>query len=161
MAKETILGISPGTRYVGLAILRDGALLDYMVKSYKGAWTDGKMQKAIKYLKTVLEGRTVHYIACKVPHEARSSERIILLISCIKELAKDYGIECFVYSIAELKGYFAGDIVNKSELAAHLTETYPELKVVQYSDDASTNEYYIRMFEAVAAGIHCYHGITG
>lgn len=156
MAGGTILGISPGTRYVGVAMLRNGDLYDWKVKTYKGSWSEDKLSKAIEYIEGLIITHVIHHIACKIPHTSRSSFGLNALIEKIKKIAKEYKIELHIYSVNDLKSFFKKDISNKSQLANHLAVKHPELSLELDKEQRSNHSYYSKMFEAIAAGMHCH-----
>lgn len=45
-----IIGINPGTRYLGIAVFEGPELMDWRVKKLKEKWSKEKMKKAIKII---------------------------------------------------------------------------------------------------------------
>ncbi len=156
MVGGTILGISPGTKYVGVAILRNGDLYDWKMKSYKGAWSDEKLQKALSYIEKLVITHAIHRIACKVPHNSRSSNGVNQMIEKIKEIALEYKIKFDVYSIEDLKNMFKMHFENRYILAEHVARRFPELTDIFLRERKNKHKYHIRLFEAIAVGIHCH-----
>jgi len=155
----TILGISPGTKYMGVAMLRNGTLHDWKVKHYKGAWSDEKLSKATEFLESLIIRHVVTHIACKVPHSSRCSKALNVLLEKIKRLAKEYKLKLHIYSIEEIKQWFKSNIRNRKSLSAHMTSTYPELTKIYLREKQIRNNYYFKVFEAVAALTHCHNTI--
>ena len=73
MTGVTVLGISPGTRYVGIAILRNGELYSWKIKSYKGMYDPAKVDRTLSYVEELIIMQVIHSIACKIPHSKRTS----------------------------------------------------------------------------------------
>jgi hypothetical protein len=159
MGNTTILGISPGTRYLGLAMMRNGDLYDWKVKTYKGVCTEDKLIKALAHIEELIITHVVSYIACKIPHASRSSFSLDILIEKIKKIAKEYNIHILIYSINEIKAYFKNNISNKKNLAEHIAERYPALLHEFKKERNNKNSYYARMFEAIAAVLYCHNSI--
>lgn len=154
MATNTaILAISPGTRYIGIAFFRDGILYDWKVRSYKGIWSEDKLQKMMQYLEWLVITRVIYHIACKVPHESRSSVGIKDIVEGLKSIAEEYKISFSTYTIADLK---KGGLRNKKELSRYAADRHPELLHQLRKESVNRNPYYTRMFEAIATGMLCH-----
>jgi len=80
----TVLGISPGTRLTGLALLRDGELTDWRVKTFKGPWSESKLRDIVFALKTYIDDTGVSVVALKKPDVFRTSNGLERLISELK-----------------------------------------------------------------------------
>lgn len=156
MAGVTILGISPGTKYLGIALMRNGDLYEWKVKTYKGSWNEEKLQKILNHLDYLLITHVVTQVACKVPHMEKCSQALKMLIERIKGMAAEYRLPFHQYSIEELKYNLDGDIRNKSFLADYITSLYPELTPILVSEKENKNPYHTKVFEAVATTRHCH-----
>lgn len=159
MGGVTILGISPGTRYIGIALQRNGILYDWRIKSYKGVWSEEKLLKVVTYIETLIVTHVVEHIACKIPHMGRCSEGLKLLIEKIKSIAKKCNSKIHLYSIAELKALFTTSIQNKGALVSYLAETLPELRHLLKKEMRNKNTYYVKVFEAIATTVHCHNSL--
>lgn len=160
MAGSTILGISPGTRYLGIAILSNGELRDFKVKSYKGAWSDEKLNAAMTYIEKLIITHVISHVACKVPHQSRTSKGVNAIIEKLKAIALEYKIKFEIYSIDDLKSLFKMHFPNRCILAEHVTRRFPELTDIFLRERKNKHKYHMRMFEALAAGLYC-HSILG
>lgn len=159
MEGATILGISPGTKYVGLAIQRNGVLYDWRVKHYKGAWSDDKLEKVANFIENLIIKHIISHVACKVPHASRTSKALTLLIERIRKIANEYKLQFHLYFIDELKDWFQENIRNKKSLGAYLTIQYPELTRIFVQESKSRHQYHTKAFEAIAALVRCHHTI--
>ncbi len=155
MEGATILGISPGTRYMGIALQRNGTLYEWRVKTYKGVWSDVKLQKAIDQIEHLIIAHVVKHIACKIPHSSRCSKGLKMLIEKIKSIAMEFKLQLHIYSITDLKDLFKSEIRNKKSLVSHVVNEYPELSHIFSRENGIKNSYYLKIFEAVAAISHC------
>lgn len=160
MAGNTILGISPGTRYIGIAVLRSGELHDWRVKSYKGSWSDEKLNKVVTYIEKLVIDHVICQIACKVPHHSRTSQGVNAIIEKIKTIALEYKIRFETYSIDDLKNLFKMHFPNSYILSEHVTRKFPELTDIFLRERKNKHKYHIRVFEALAAGLHCHYSIS-
>jgi len=155
MEGNTILGISPGARYMGIALVRSGALCEWKVRTYKGFWSKRKLNKAIDHIERMVITHAIDHIACKVPHGSRSSAAVGEIVERLKALAEEYKIEFHTYSIGELKRAFPVHIQNKRSLAQYISEIHPELYQTFLRENDLKRPYHWRTFEAIAAGLHC------
>jgi hypothetical protein len=159
MKGNNTLGISPGTRYVGVAIFQDGNLHDWKIRNFIGAWSENKLESTLSYIEELIINQFIKNIACKLPHSSRCSHGLKVLIEKIKEIAKRFKIDLHLYNIDQLKAYFKFDISNKEELAEYLCSKYPELIKTFNKLRASKHGYHLRAFEAISAGLHYHNNI--
>lgn len=159
MTSITILGISPGTRCVGLALLKNGELSKWQVKTYKGSTTPEKLHATLEHIEEIIAAHLVQCVACKVPHPGRSSQQLEEIIKQVKEIAAKYAIECKIYSIEDLRSFFKMKFENKYMLAENVTAAFPQLAPLLLRERRNKHRYHIRTFEAIAAGMHCHHAL--
>jgi len=153
-----IIGISPGTRYMGVAVFCGWELRDWQVKNIEGKWSKEKMEKAMKVVSSLIEQYQPNVLSIKKLHPSRTSPNLSRLVSRIKELAKRKKLEVYQYSIKELEDFFYPEgRINKRELAEIMASEYPVLSHELNREKAHRNPYHIRMFEAVALGSTCLH----
>ena len=150
-----IIGINPGTRYIGFSIFHGTELWDWGVKSIEGGWTKDKLKKAIKIISDMIGQNESNIISIKQLHPSRSSSNLNQLVARIKELSKRKRLKVYQYSIDDLKTFFHSEKINKRQLAEMITSDYPVLYYALEKEKAIINPYYARMFEAVALGSIC------
>jgi len=149
-----ILGINPGTRYLGIAVLHDSELLDWRVKTFRGKWTKEKAERILDVIGEHIELYDINRIALKKLHPSRSSKNLKLLVSRIKALANKNRIKVRSYSINMLERFFLVDEKsNKKNLAEKIVSEYPVLIHELEKEKSNRNSYYLRIFEAVALGM--------
>jgi len=165
MLKESlrIIGINPGTRYLGLAVFQDRSLFDWRIKLLEGKWSKKKIDKAIDVISEYIELYDLNTIVLKKLHSAHSSKHLRLLVSKIKALAARKKIKVYQYSIKELEDYFLTEEErhNKRTLAEKMVSDYPFLvnELEKEKAHKNKNPYHLRMFEAVALGAACFHNL--
>jgi Holliday junction resolvasome RuvABC endonuclease subunit len=153
MARETIriIGINPGTRYLGIAILDGSGLLDWRIKTLVGKWSEKKIKKTIEIVSELIDRYAPNVLVIKKLHPSRSSKNLKILSSRIKALAKRYRIQVRSYSIKELENFFLSDEkTNKRSLAEKIVYEYPVLGHELEKEKNHKNHYYLKVFEAVA-----------
>ncbi len=153
MPKKTlkIIGINPGTRYLGVAILNDSDLRDWRIKVFQEKWSENKIKKIKKTILRLIEDYEPNVLAIKKLHTSRSSKNLKLLTAWIKELCRKKGLKILQFSIKELEDYFLpNEKLNKKNLTKKISSEYPELIHQINRENSNKNPYYIRMFESVA-----------
>jgi Holliday junction resolvasome RuvABC endonuclease subunit len=149
-----ILGINPGTRYLGLAVFNDSELLDWRVKTFKGKWTKEKAGIILETIRKQIELYDINALAIKKLHSARTSRNLKLLVSKIKVIAKRKKIKVRQYSINELERFFLeGEKHNKRNLAEKIIKEYPMLVHELNKEKSRKHFYFMRTIEAVALGM--------
>jgi Holliday junction resolvasome RuvABC endonuclease subunit len=152
-----ILGINPGTRYLGIAVLYGQELMDWRVKAFKGKGTKEKAEKILEIISEQIELHGINTITIKKLHPARSSKNLAFLVSKIKVLAKRKIIKVHQYSIKELERFFLEDKKpNKKNLNEQIVAKYPVLIYELEKEKSHKNIYHLRMFEAVALASVCF-----
>ena len=160
MVRESlkIIGINPGTRYVGIALFQGPELWDWRIKVFEGKWTKAKMEKIREAISGFIKRHEPNVIAMKKLHPSRSSPNLKKLVAKVKEISRRKGLKVCQYSIKDLESFFnPEEKINKKGLAEMITSKYPVLSHEFRKEKSNKNAYHIRMFEAVALGAACFH----
>ena len=153
-----ILGINPGTRYMGIALFEGSELKDWGVKVFKGKWSNKKMDRIIDILSGIIWYHKANVLCIKKLHPSRSSSNLKKLAKEIIKLSEQKGLKICRYSLEDLEGFFScGERSTRNKLAAVVAHQYPELLNELESERKHKNIYHLRMFEAVALGSICFH----
>ena len=156
-----IIGINPGTRYLGVAVFQETELLDWRIKVFKGKWSKEKMRKILEILNEYAQLYGINTISLKKLHPSRSSKNLKLLVSRIKALAKRNRIKVHQYSIKELEKFFLNDErLNKKNLSEKIALEYPVLNHEFEKENSHKNPYFIKVFESVALAAACFHQLN-
>ena len=164
MPKEPlrIIGINPGTRYMGIAALQGTELMDWGVKNVSGKSPEEKIENAIIILSSLLDQYEPDAIAIKRFHLSRTSPNLNGLIRGIKKLSQGKKINIYEYSIRDLeRSLCPGGRISKGDLVEIVASEYPVLFYELNKEKSRKNPYYTRMFEAVALGLVCFHQLDG
>ena len=148
---HTILGISPGTRHLGYAVLKDRELIEWRLKTFRGEWSKEKLQKMLRFIEHEICKYEPNVIALKIPHPKRSSPALNELVKAIQHLAKIYQIEVMLFCIEDLVRLSKDGRQTKKGLIDHLTSNYPSLLNECKKDTNNPKGKYEKVFEAVAA----------
>jgi len=160
MVKENIkiIGINPGTRYVGIALFQGPELWDWRIKVFEGKWTKVKMEKIKEAILGFIKRYEPDVMAIKKLHPSRSSLNLKKLVAKVKEISRRKGLKICQYSIKDLESFFnPEEKINKKSLAEVLTSEYSVLSHEFNKEKINKNAYHIRMFEAVALAAVCFY----
>ena len=153
-----IIGINPGTRYLGIAVFQGPELLDWRIKVLKGKWSKEKMKRAIEIISEFIDRYEPNVLAIKKLHPSRRSQNLSRLAYKIKEYSKRKRLKVYQYSIKDLESFFIReDKLNKKNLTRIIVSEYPFLFHEFQKEKIHRNPYYARMFEAVALASICFH----
>ena len=146
-----IIGINPGTRYLGIAVLDGSELLDWRIKALEGKWSEEKIKKVTEILSELFDKYEPNALAIKKLHPSRRSENLLRLANKIKEFVRRRRIRVYQYSIKEIENCFIeNEKLNKRNLIEAMVKLYPMLHNELRKEQSHKNLYYFRVFEAVA-----------
>ncbi len=151
MAAKAVLGISPGTRVMGLAVIHDGELLEWRVKTFKETFSKAKIEAVLEMLRKLWEYHNIDLIAIKKIDPLRNSPQLDRLMRNLVKYARRHGVKVQKYSLAELDyDMRKGKGAPKEQLAEQVAEKHAELRSAYLRERNNRKEYHIKMFEAVA-----------
>lgn len=149
----TILAINPGTRYIGIAVLKGTVLLDWSVKVVKSKQSASKRLKMASIIDRLVDGYEPDIIAVKRLHSSRSSQALDQFCHDVETTAAANDIRFAQYSIDDVEQFFVPEEnINKVKLAELICKKHPVLRRELKREKNNLNPYHIRMFEAVALG---------
>ena len=152
-----VIGISPGTRHFGLAVLQDGRMLDWKVFAFAGAWSGTKLQIIIDSLRPVLEESRADAVGVKIPDALPISTSYIQLVGALNAFIERQHIVPMYYNLSELKKHWCpGQGITKATLAECIVAKHHELLPEYRKEQTNKNSYYTKLFEAVAAADHAH-----
>lgn len=164
MLKEPlrILGINPGTRYLGLAVFQDWTLLEWRICTFAGKWSVKKLNRIIQCIREHIDLHRINLVVIKKHHSAHSSPRIEVINSKIRNLARRNGIKTLQPSIKEVeKIILPGGRRSKMTLAEKIVDDYPWLNHDWSEERLHKNPYLLRSIEAVGAAAACFRENQG
>jgi hypothetical protein len=152
--KEIVLGISPGIRHVGIAVLSDNRWLrEARVRTVRGEDIIDRLTDVVKVIQKAIDKEHVTAIAIKLNHPCRTSEFIEQIVDTVEIVAAINDLKLKVYKIEDLHTRLLSKTQarNTGSLAVSLLKRFPEL-YGSYAKSCSEKRYYyyIKMFEAVA-----------
>ena len=144
------LGISPGTRTMGLAVIRDGELIEWRVKTFKGIWSKEKLKYILRAIEKMCDYYRVTAVAMKKVDPLRSSKQLDVLTNNLIAHAKKKHLRIATYSLPELMKVTGRKQKNThNAIAECVVEIYPGLRREYIKERNMEREYYSKMFEAV------------
>ncbi len=153
----TILGISLGTRSIGVAVLKDGVLLDWKIQCFKHPWNKRKCMLITGTIAKQLVHYEPQFLGLKIPTQAHPSRNISMLLRAIENACELRGIAVQHCSLANLKSWVG--CASKSMLMLGLLNRYPELTECYRKELRQKSGYYSKVFEAVGAAT-CYASMS-
>jgi len=160
MAREAIriIGINPGTRYLGIAVLDGSELMDWRIKVLEGKWSEEKLKKTTEILSELFNQYEPNALAIKKLHPSRRTENLLRLTNKIKEFARRKKIRVCQFALKEIEKLFIEDkTLNRQNLMEAIAKQYPMLYHELKKEQNQKNPYYFRMFDAIALASACSH----
>jgi len=102
-----IIGINPGSKYLGIAIFQGSDLRYWGIKVLKGKWSKEKIEKAKEIISDLIVRYDLNVLAIKRLHPSRSSKNLNRLVAKIKEFSKRKGLRVYQYSMKDLEKFFS------------------------------------------------------
>lgn len=148
---QSIIGISIGTKHLGIAIEKNGELVEWKTCRFRGVWSPQKLHTIISYIEKHLTEYSIQAIALKIPKVNTQSRGLSGLKEAIMQLAKDSGTPVYIYTIRDLRSrYSVKGVSYRLAVMYALCDTKPELKREFNREVKYKSGYYFKIFEAVA-----------
>jgi len=156
MAGKALLGISPGTRVIGLAVIYKGELVEWKVKTFKEMWSKNKRKMILATIDRICEYHRIQVVIMKKMEPFRSSRQLDILVAAIIRQAERRGIKVEQYSLSDLDyNLRTGKKQTKDSISEQVVEKHPQLKKTYLRERNNRAEYYTKMFEAIAMAEQC------
>ena len=150
MLTDTILGISLGTRRVGMAIGTEQELIDWQIKVFNETYSKKKAKKIWRTIERTIEKHNIQAIGLKFCQKVLRTDGLAHCLEFITDKAISKGIIIYFYDIQTIERYFLKtQPKNKFELATAISNKYPELRREYFK--LSKSQYQMKVFEAVGA----------
>lgn len=150
----SILAVNPGTKYLGLAVFQGSDLIYWGTKVLRGKWSINKLRNAEGLLLDIIDRYDIAVLSLKRVHPSRSSTNLRSLITSIEGLAEKRGLTVHRYELGDLRKFFAPGLkANKISILRLALAPYHFLTDHLDREEKHKHPYFIRMFEAIAAGV--------
>lgn len=148
----SVLGISPGTRTMGLVVFSDTHIVYSQVKKFQGVWSERKLNAIMRVVTKVLDRYCVSLVVCKVVHSSSKSAVLDTIEKSIEGLCLQKGVRfssCFLDEVLEVT-LPSGQKASKAILADMIALKHPEVALEFSKERINRHPYYIKLFEAIA-----------
>lgn len=139
---------------MGTAVLYDGELVDFRVRTFYGVWTSEKRSDMLRTINKAVDRFGVTAIVVKAPKPAHCSNSILDILSDIERVAEQGKIKLTLCTISELKKrYSKNESGNKQTLIQAIIAKYPnhrQLAQLYAKEKSNRNAYHVKIFEAIA-----------
>ena len=144
----SVIGVSLGTRISGIAVMKNRELITYKVKAFKGKWSKQKQNEILNFFDKLYNYYSVKHLAIKLVNPMHSSKAVDGLTINLIERARKKGIKITALSLDEIRKSLG--LKKKQMLSEYVVGKYYELRREYEKEQNSFNQYYTKMFEAIA-----------
>jgi len=152
-----ILAIDPGTKYMGVAFLDNGALIYSGVKVIRNRRSPHEIIQTCRkiILRLISDYRPQALVVEKTFFaNNRNSALLNVLFDEIKNIGKRKNLPVICFAPSTMKKTICGNgLATKEEVARVVIARYPELKVYLTQDRKWKERFHQNMFDAVALGM--------
>jgi hypothetical protein len=145
------IGISIGTRSIGVAIFNKGDLEEWQIKSFKKRMSTEKLYKISDSVLKFIRDYECTEVVFKMPNKCKTHTNVSLLKEYLVKTLTEYNYSIYFYSISEIKASVGVPIKNKAKLLEWGVKTYKELSKTYKQEQKIKHGYHVKLFEAVAA----------
>lgn len=155
-SSRNVIGISLGTRQLGIACFTNNRLSDWRTHSFRYAWSSFKKKQILRCIETLLKQQHASVVALKITEPEKQTSSYKILLTDLEMVLFQQNIHCYVYTIDQLKVLVSTPKQqNKTVFMEGMLELYPELRIEFEKERTNTTSYYIKIFEAIAAAHLC------
>lgn len=152
--RDAVLGLSLGTRKIGIAIVKDGDLKDWCVKEFKETWGIAKVQAIMFCLYKLCQLYGITHIAIKIPRKIGKQTGLRRVLMELEQCTKTQHIQMLKYSQDNLKLWYCGSPYSDfQEVIDIIVSRKPELVHDRRKEQRNYCGYYDVMFQAVAVAL--------
>lgn len=113
---QGIIGISLGTRSIGIVVIRKGQLVNWQVKSFREKMNQQKLHMISGAVLKFIRENNSNTVILKMPHRDHTYATISLLKKHLLKSLITHGISVHVYSLSDIKAGLDISIFNKQDL---------------------------------------------
>jgi len=139
---------------MGMAVVYDGELADYRVRTFYGPWTAEKHEIMIETIARAVARYEVSRIVIKTPKPSHCSANITALTESIRQLCEQSGMQMATCTITRLMERYRGSgRGNKAALVEGVVHKFPEhkrLAALGAKRHIHRTLNHVKMFEAIA-----------
>ena len=154
---STILGIDPGARQIGIAVVKSDELVFYAVKTFRKGDREEKLKKLRLIIEKLVTDYHIEYVALeKIVFVQQHRSFVKIVYDEIKEFLKERNIELFEYNPKVIRQIICGDQKpTKRHTALILAQKNAELVKYFNAPKLWQKRYFAQLFDAIAAAQVC------
>jgi crossover junction endodeoxyribonuclease RuvC len=154
---KRVLGIDPGTKDVGFALLEGEKLIHYGVKTIPRLHTSNEILKEGKRIVSrLMDDFRPEILVVEKTFFANNKDSVLLntFTAQIRQMGKRKGLKVLSIATNTVRKAVCGNgAASKEEVAQVIALKYPQLKPYLTSDKKWKEKYQRNMFDAVALGV--------
>jgi Holliday junction resolvasome RuvABC endonuclease subunit len=153
-----ILAIDPGTKHIGVALLENEELIDYGVKTIRDRRTAQTILHQASHIVTdLIQAHKPDFFAIERMFVIQKSAALLSVVAEeMKTTARAIGLQVYEYSPSAVRKFLCDSgRATKANVAAVVTEKFPELSRHLQKKHKWETDYYANIFDAIAVGLRC------
>lgn len=150
---SNILGISIGTRKIGIAVLTGSELMVWETHVFAGWWSEAKETAILARFEKYLVRNSITAVAIKIPPIIPLDSPLQLILQKIQVVAGQYGCTITLYTKDDVKRHTRLNHMNS--VFEYAVLHYPVLRSKYRKEKQSTTQHHLKMFEAVITAHLC------
>lgn len=154
--RTVTLGISPGSRHIGTALMHGNWLMDYRVKTALGKSDERKVQGVLERIEKIIVRKGVTVLSMRINPSKTSSDNFELLLDGMREMAARHGLPLHTFDAKTLVTKCAIHSTQpkiKRSLAVSILYRFPQLRPEYAKTCSKQRVYYMKLFEAIACAL--------
>lgn len=144
-----ILGLSIGTRKIGIVVLKGKELIEWETHLFAGWWSEAKGNAILARYEKYVVRNAITNIAIKVPPVIPPGSALEYILQEVQALADRYRCKTMLYTREDLKQH--SHLHHSNSLLEYAVLQYPMLRPEYVREKESKTQYHQKMFEAVVA----------
>lgn len=151
-----VLGIDPGIRYLGTAVIEGEDLVHHAVFDISAETTRGRCNEASRVLSRLIEAYEPELMVIEKTFfkRGRRSSALKLVSEALLATARQHGLDLYEIPPSSLKKETTGNgHASKEEVARSVSQHFPELRAFLGSKRKWQARFHSNMFDAVAAAL--------
>lgn len=157
IVRGRLLAIDPGTRFMGVALLKDRQILYHGVEMITSQGSPhATLRVARQAFLRLIEDLKPQVLILEKAFFAnnRSASLLNVFVDEMRSIGKRKGLQVMSFAPSTVKKFICGHgRASKAEVATVVVSQYPQLRVYMTQDRLWKEKYHQNMFDAVALGI--------
>lgn len=151
-----ILAIDPGSREMGLAVMKNEELYYYAVKNLKEYRPESVLKKGVReYLGQLIDDFIIEEVVVENGWFSQEKSPLFRAVfKTIEEVAGHKKVPYYTYAPKTIRKFVCGDgKATKRRAAVALAKRYPELQMYLTQDYRYKEKYWLNVYDAVGVGV--------